>query len=116
MSPAPFVGPPPFEPSGGGGVTVSISAMDAFPYRGRVLFQSAFAAPRGVLGCASVSIIDHLRKQFEQHEIRRVKIGGFDIDCILRGKYVSLEKFWSIVENGMGFCDVIFGWDSTDVL
>jgi glutamine synthetase len=63
-----------------------------------------------------VSIIDHLRKQFEQHSIRRIKIGGFDIDCILRGKYVSLEKFWSIVENGMGFCDVIFGWDSGDVL
>jgi glutamine synthetase len=63
-----------------------------------------------------VSIIDQLKKQFEQHDIRRVKIGGFDVDCILRGKYVSLEKFWSIVENGMGFCDVIFGWDSQDAL
>jgi glutamine synthetase len=63
-----------------------------------------------------VSTIEQLRKQFEQNAIRRVKIGGFDIDGILRGKYVSVEKFWSIVENGMGFCDVIFGWDSSDVL
>lgn len=63
-----------------------------------------------------MSIIDHLRKQFEEHDVRRVKIGGFDVDCVLRGKYVSQEKFWSIVENGMGFCDVIFGWDSGDVL
>jgi glutamine synthetase len=45
-----------------------------------------------------------------------VKVGGFDVDGVLRGKYVSLEKFWSIVEPGFGFCDVIFGWDIGDVL
>lgn len=56
-----------------------------------------------------------LREQFRAQEIRRVKIGGFDVDGILRGKYVSPEKFWSIVDGGMGFCDVIFGWDSADV-
>ena len=64
----------------------------------------------------AVSIIDRIRERFERDEIRRVKIGGFDVDGILRGKYVSLDKFWSIVEGGMGFCDVIFGWDSQDVL
>jgi glutamine synthetase len=36
-----------------------------------------------------------LRKKFEEHAITRVKIGGFDVDGVLRGKYVSLEKFWS---------------------
>jgi glutamine synthetase len=61
-------------------------------------------------------MIDHLRKQLVEHEIRRIKIGGFDVDGVLRGKYISEEKLWSIVENGMGFCDVIFGWDSADVL
>jgi glutamine synthetase len=57
-----------------------------------------------------------LRKRFETHGIRKVKIGGFDLDGVLRGKYVSLDKFWSAVESGFGFCDVIFGWDIGDVL
>jgi glutamine synthetase len=50
------------------------------------------------------------------HEIRKVKVGGFDIDGVLRGKFVSLDKFWNMVEQGFGFCDVIFGWDIGDVL
>ena len=36
-----------------------------------------------------------LKEAFEERAIRRVKIGGFDIDGVLRGKYVSLDKFWS---------------------
>lgn len=59
---------------------------------------------------------EELEARFQEDHIRRVKIGGHDIDGILRGKYVSLEKFWSIVDGGMGFCDVIFGWDSADEL
>ncbi len=55
-----------------------------------------------------------LRERFENDQIRRVKVGGFDVDGLLRGKYLSLEKFWSVVEGGFGFCDVIFGWDITD--
>ncbi|HEX7667408.1 MAG TPA: glutamine synthetase family protein [Polyangiaceae bacterium] len=57
-----------------------------------------------------------LRAEFSKRGIKHVKIGGFDIDGVLRGKYVSLEKFWSALESGMGFCDVIFGWDIADVL
>ena len=57
-----------------------------------------------------------LKEAFAQRGIRRVKVGGFDIDGVLRGKYISLEKFWSAVEKGFGFCDVIFGWDFADVL
>jgi glutamine synthetase len=34
----------------------------------------------------------------------------------LRGKYVSPDKFWSVLEGGLGFCDVVFGWDMGDVL
>lgn len=51
-----------------------------------------------------------------KHPAGRVKIAFADIDGILRGKYVSAEKFISIAEKGMGFCDVIFGWDAADVL
>jgi len=48
--------------------------------------------------------------------IDRAKIGGFDIDGVLRGKYVSLDKLESALEKGFGFCDVVFGWDVADVL
>ena len=57
-----------------------------------------------------------LKQKFEEHGIKKVKVGGFDVDGVLRGKYVSLDKFWSIAEPGFGFCDVIFGWDIGDVL
>lgn len=53
---------------------------------------------------------------FRDHGITKVKVGGFDLDGVLRGKFVSLEKFWSAVDGGMGFCDVVFGWDIADVL
>lgn len=48
------------------------------------------------------------------HPLGKVKIAFADIDGILRGKYISSEKFSSVVENGTGFCDVIFGWDAND--
>lgn len=57
-----------------------------------------------------------LRELFSKNGIRKVKLGGFDIDGVLRGKYISLDKFWGVLEDGMGFCDVIFGWDITDKL
>ena len=57
-----------------------------------------------------------IKQAFEEHGIRRVKVGGFDIDGVLRGKFISLAKFWSAVEKGFGFCDVIFGWDIADEL
>jgi glutamine synthetase len=60
--------------------------------------------------------IQALRQQFEKAQVRKVKLGGFDVDGILRGKYVSVDKFWSAAEGGFGFCDVIFGWDSGDQL
>jgi len=51
-----------------------------------------------------------------QHSITKIKVGGFDIDGVLRGKYISRDKFDSAAETGLGFCDVIFGWDSSDAL
>ena len=57
-----------------------------------------------------------LRDVFAKKGIKNVKVGGFDIDGVLRGKFMSLDKFWSAIEGGFGFCDVIFGWDIADVL
>jgi glutamine synthetase len=51
----------------------------------------------------------------KDHPSGKVKIAFTDIDGILRGKYISSEKFMSVIENGMGVCNVIFGWDAGDV-
>jgi glutamine synthetase len=44
----------------------------------------------------------------------KVKVAAADIDGVLRGKYLHREKFLAAVESGFGFCDVVFGWDSSD--
>lgn len=56
-------------------------------------------------------ILDYVKN----HPSKKVKLAITDIDGVLRGKYVSLEKFLSIVDGNLGFCDVVFGWDSGDV-
>ncbi|MFZ2507727.1 MAG: hypothetical protein WAW79_04535, partial [Steroidobacteraceae bacterium] len=48
--------------------------------------------------------------------LTHVKVGAFDIDGILRGKYMSRAKFESALAGGFGFCDVVLGWDSKDQL
>ncbi|MEM6991208.1 MAG: glutamine synthetase, partial [Myxococcota bacterium] len=60
--------------------------------------------------------IDALIAALDEHGIRHHKIGVFDVDGVLRGKYVSREKFLSCLRGGFGFCDVVMGWDSADQL
>lgn len=57
------------------------------------------------------NILDTVKK----YEGKKVKLAVTDIDGILRGKVVLLDKFLGIAEGGFGFCDVVFGWDSNDV-
>ena len=57
-----------------------------------------------------------IKKGLSNLNIEYVKVGFFDIDGILRGKYMKVEKFVSALDNGFGFCDVVMGWDSNDQL
>src|SRR3984957_998600 len=57
-----------------------------------------------------------LKEAFEKQGVRRVKVGGYDVDGVLRGKYLALDKFWGALEEPIGFCDVVFGWDAGDAL
>jgi len=43
-----------------------------------------------------------------------VKVAVTDVDGVLRGKYLERSKFLSATESGFGFCNVVFGWDSSD--
>ena len=52
----------------------------------------------------------------EERNLTHIKVGVFDIDGIMRGKYISRAKFLSALESGFGFCDVVLGWDSNDQL
>jgi len=45
-----------------------------------------------------------------------IKLAASDIDGIPRGKYVAKSKFISAAKKGLGFCSVVFGWDSSDAL
>ncbi|TBU35709.1 glutamine synthetase/guanido kinase [Dichomitus squalens] len=47
----------------------------------------------------------------------KVKVAGIDVDGVLRGKYMSKEKFLSAASSeGFNFCSVIFGWDMHDTV
>jgi len=46
---------------------------------------------------------------YKEEGIRRVKLGVTDIDGVLRGKYISLDKFESFADSTSGFCDCILG-------
>jgi len=63
-----------------------------------------------------VKTIDDARQIVNERNLTHVKVGVFDIDGILRGKYMSKAKFFSALDNGFGFCDVVLGWDSKDQL
>lgn len=45
-----------------------------------------------------------------------VLLGYVDLDGVVRGKYVTAEKFASWRDGGGAFCSVVLGWDSRDAL
>src|SRR3954469_11723850 len=63
-----------------------------------------------------IKTADDAKRLIEARGVQHVKVGAFDIDGILRGKYMSKEKFLSALDGGFGFCDVVLGWDSNDQL
>lgn len=54
-------------------------------------------------------------KRLGEMPTQKIKVAVTDLDGVLRGKYLHKSKFLSAAENGFGFCNVVFGWDSADV-
>ncbi len=63
-----------------------------------------------------VKTVEDAKKIVEERNIQHIKLGVFDADGIMRGKFVRREKFFSALDSGFGFCDVVLGWDSQDQL
>jgi glutamine synthetase len=61
-------------------------------------------------GKKAEGVVEAIRKS----TLGKVKVAVSDIDGILRGKYIHRDKFFSAIEGGFGFCDVVFGWDAHD--
>jgi len=55
-------------------------------------------------------------EEYRSQGINKVKVAITDIDGVLRGKYISLDKFASIAAETSGFCDCVLGWDMDDQL
>src|SRR6202051_1014688 len=64
----------------------------------------------------NIKTAEDLANYVRQNALGYVKVGVFDVDGVMRGKYMGREKFLSSLEKGYGFCDVVLGWDSNDQL
>ena len=60
--------------------------------------------------------IDAKMAEYEQRGANQAMLGLADIDGVLRGKFVGLDKLKSLLLKGGGFCDCVFGWDVDDQL
>jgi glutamine synthetase len=65
---------------------------------------------------ASEPSLDGLDKWLDARGVTKAKVGGVDVDGVWRGKYISIDKLRSSAKGGLGFCDVVFGWDLADAL
>jgi glutamine synthetase len=57
---------------------------------------------------------DEIKSTVSQYAGKKVKLAVADMDGILRGKIIHLDKFTSAVDSNPGFCSVVFGWDIGD--
>ena len=62
------------------------------------------------------ALLDEKLAEYREKGVSKIKLGLSDIDGVLRGKYISLSKFASIMRKQGGFCDCVFGWDVDDQL
>ncbi|NRA67549.1 MAG: glutamine synthetase [Pseudobacteriovorax sp.] len=58
--------------------------------------------------------LEKLLSTVDAQSHQKVKVAVTDIDGVLRGKYMHVNKFKSALEGGFGFCNVVFGWDIHD--
>ena len=68
------------------------------------------------MGSFNIKTNADLVNLIKERDLDYIKVGLFDIDGVMRGKYMSRDKFLSSLEKGFAFCDVVVGWDIQDQL
>jgi len=68
------------------------------------------------LTAKDIKTVEQAKALIQHRGLKHVKVGLADIDGVIRGKYMSKAKFFSALDKGFAFCDVVLGWDSNDQL
>lgn len=63
-----------------------------------------------------IRTVEDAMRIVEERRLSHVKVGIFDVDGVMLGKYMSRSKFFSALTDGFAFCDVVLGWDLKDKL
>ena len=71
---------------------------------------------QNTIGATPEQRLQETLARYQELGVRQVKLGLTDIDGVIRGKYVGLTKFASLLTKQGGFCDCVFGWDMDDQL
>lgn len=62
----------------------------------------------------NIKNVDDAIGLINQRGLTHIKIGVFDTDGVMLGKYMARDKFISALKSGFSFCNVVFGWDCQD--
>lgn len=68
------------------------------------------------MGREQQDLIAQAHRLVDESGSQQVMLALVDLDGVLRGKYLSRDKFLSCLEGGTAICAVVFGWDSRDTL
>lgn len=82
--------------------------METLNHRSEKNKQLAFNSPN------YVPREEDVLREVQSSSNPKIKVAICDIDGALRGKYIHKEKFFSTLQGGFGFCNVVFGWDIGD--
>lgn len=63
-----------------------------------------------------VKTIDDCKKIIAHLKPNSIQVGAFDLNGILRGKYLSVSKFLGALDKGFGMCNVCLGADVEDIM
>lgn len=58
--------------------------------------------------------VEELLSTIKERQEQWITFGITDMDGVFRAKTISTEKFEKSLKEGIGFCNVIFGWDIND--
>lgn len=62
----------------------------------------------------AVNSVHDALQLIEARKLSHIKVGCFDNDGVMLGKYMAKDKFISALSSGFSFCDVVLGWDCQD--